>query len=99
MDQVELEITLPPEVAALLGETDEQRGQRARQALLLHLLREGRITQSQAAELLGITIHDVIDLMARYDIPSGPRSIGELLHEVEAVERVLRNQAARRKQA
>jgi predicted HTH domain antitoxin len=96
MDQVALEIALPADVAALLGETDEQRDRRAREALVLHLLREGDISQSQVADLLDITIHDVIDLMARYDIPAGPRSVEELLREVEAVERVLRNQSARR---
>ena len=99
MDQAQLEIVLPADVAALFGETREQRDRRAREAVVLHLLREGGISQSQAAELLGITIHHVVDLMARYDVPSGPRSVDELLHEVEAVERVLESQAARRKRA
>ena len=99
MELTKLQIALPADVAALFGETREQRDRRAREALLLQLLREGAISQSQAADLLGIALHDVVDLMARYEVPSGSSSIEELLDEVETVERVRGEQAARRKRA
>ena len=38
------------------------------------LLRDAHITQGEAAWLLGITRYDILDLMARYSIPSGPQT-------------------------
>lgn len=91
MGQVEIRIALPAEVAALLGETDEQRARRAREAVILHLLREGAVSQGRAAALLGVTRYDILDLMATYDIPSGPQTIEEYRQEVEQAARLLSN--------
>ena len=37
--------------------------------MILELLRKEEISQGKAAELLGISRHEVLDLMTRYDIP------------------------------
>jgi hypothetical protein len=83
MAEVELRIMLPAEVAALLGATDDEAACRAREATILHLLREGAISQSRAAALLGVTRHDILDLMSRYEIPSGPQTFEEYQRDVE----------------
>jgi predicted HTH domain antitoxin len=89
--EVDLRITLPADVTALLGATDSDAACRARQAVILHLLREGAISQGRAAMLLGVTRHDILDLMARYDIPAGPRTIEEYQRDIEQTARLIRN--------
>ena len=42
---------------------------KAREGAVMELLRKGKISQGKAAELLGINRHDIVDLMAKYDIP------------------------------
>ena len=77
-----LTIELPDELVALLG-SPEVAAVRVREALVLDLLRETRISQGQAARLLGITRGELLDLMARYRIPSGPESGEEMRREIE----------------
>jgi hypothetical protein len=88
---MELRLELPDELMALLGETPEAAASTARQSAVLDLLRHGHISQGTAAHLLGVTRHDIIDLMAAYHIPSGPQTIEELMAEVEAMEQYLRS--------
>jgi predicted XRE-type DNA-binding protein len=91
MAQVELRITLPADVAALLGATAEDAARRARLAAILHLLRDGAISQARAAMLLGMTRHDILDLMAQYDIPSGAQTLAEYRRDIEREARLLGN--------
>ena len=41
----------------------------ARDLLVLRLLDEGRLSQSQAAKALGVTRHELLELMARHEVP------------------------------
>jgi len=41
----------------------------AQELLILRMLDEGRISQSQAAKSLKISLHDLLDLMARHAVP------------------------------
>ena len=83
MGQVEIRVELPEEVAALLGGTAEAASDEARRAIVLDLLRQGKLSQGSAARVLGLTRHDVIDLMAAHDVPSGPSSAAELRHDID----------------
>jgi predicted HTH domain antitoxin len=56
--------------------------------LVLDLLREGQISQGKAAELLGINRYEMLDLMARHKIPSGPQTAEEAEREIEAAIRL-----------
>ena len=56
----------------------------ARRAIVLDLLRQGKLSQGSAARALGLTRHDVIDLMAAHDVPAGPASAAELRRDVDA---------------
>jgi hypothetical protein len=77
-----LELELPEELVELLG-SPEAAVARAREALVLELLREAEISQGKAASLLGLTRWDILDLMARHQIPSGPETAEEMRQEIE----------------
>ena len=96
--RVEAELDVPEHVLAELGNA-EATAAWARQALVLHLLREAKISQGWAARLLGITRGDIIDLMAKYQVESGPETPEELCQEIENAERfVIRREAHARHQ-
>jgi hypothetical protein len=80
-----LTLDVPEEVFAALG-SEERVALRAREALVMELLRAGQIGQSRAAELLGITRWDVLDLMGTYGITQGPRTTEELVQDAGAAE-------------
>jgi len=79
-------LELPDELVALLGSTDAAAA-KAREALILELLREARISQGLAARLLGITRWDMLDLMAARRIPSGPLTPEDVQQEFGQVAR------------
>lgn len=57
----------PPEAAAAL----------AHEALVMELLRRAAISQGTAARLLGRTRWDVLELMGKYNVESGPETVEE----------------------
>lgn len=75
-------VQLPEELVELLG-PPESVAERARLALVLDLLRDAQISQGKAAEILGITRWDILDLMARYRIESGPETEEEMRAELD----------------
>lgn len=64
--RVNLELELPEEVADALRKEDL--ASKAKEALVMELLREHRISQGKAAELLGIPRTDLFPLMSRYEV-------------------------------
>jgi len=83
---VTVTVELPDELVDLLGSLESLAIQ-TRQALVLDLLRQGRISQGKAATLLGITRWDILELMARHQIVSGPLTAEEVERDVEAARR------------
>ncbi len=83
-------VDLPQELIALLGESPERVADEARKALVLYLLRMGKLSQGKAGEFLGLDRWGVLDLMAEHHIESGPATIEELEREVEQVDRFVR---------
>jgi predicted HTH domain antitoxin len=82
-----LTLDLPEELVRLLG-SPERTAERAREALVLDLLRHAEISQGKAAELLGINRYEMLDRMARHKIPSGPQTAEEAEQEIEAAIRL-----------
>jgi predicted HTH domain antitoxin len=74
-------VELPEELVALLG-SPEAVAAKAKEALVLELLREARISQGKAARLLGISRWEILDLIARHRISSGPETAEEMRQEV-----------------
>lgn len=92
MGQVEIRFEVPDDLVRIVEQTPEELAARARRSLILDLLREGIISQGWAAEFLGVSRHDILDLMGMYHIPSGPLTIEELDAEVAAAEEYIRRQ-------
>ena len=86
-----LTLELPEELVALLGSPEAAVAQ-AKEALVLELLRQTRISQGKAATLLGLTRWEIIDLMAKHDILMGPLTAEELDREVAALHAHLTDQ-------
>jgi predicted HTH domain antitoxin len=75
------ELDLPDEVADALHDTDVS--MKAKEALVMELLREHRISQGKAAELLHITRMDLFPLMTKYRIPVLDLSKEEMQNELD----------------
>jgi predicted HTH domain antitoxin len=65
--RVNLELELPDELLGTLREQDL--AVKAKEALVMELLREHQISQGKAANLLGMNRDDLFSLMAKYQIP------------------------------
>ena len=63
-----ISMEIPDELLKLLG-SEEEVGKEAKQALVLDLVRRGRISRSKAAELLGIDLWDMPKFLSAYKIP------------------------------
>lgn len=74
------------ELVELLG-SPEATAAKAKQALVLELLREARISQGRAARLLGVGRWEILDLMAQHDIKSGPETANEMRQDIEVARR------------
>jgi predicted HTH domain antitoxin len=63
-----LTITLPPELLQMFG-TEEEARQEAKTALILDLVRRGKVSRARAAEFLQIPLGDFPAFLAQYQIP------------------------------
>jgi hypothetical protein len=87
-------VEVPEELIQLLG-SPEAVAEKAKEALVLDLLRRAEISQGTAAILLDVTRWDILDLMALHEIPSGPVTAEEVRQETESLERWLDAQKRR----
>ena len=76
-------VELPEEVVEWLGWQDGEVPDRMRETLVMDLLRRHVISQGKAAELLGITRHDLFDLMAKHRVPVIDLTEEELQRELD----------------
>jgi predicted HTH domain antitoxin len=65
--RLHLEFELPDEVAEQLREEDM--ALKAKEALVMELLREHHVSQGKAAEILRLSRHGLFDLMTKYQVP------------------------------
>ncbi len=79
--RVKFDLELPDELFAQLCE-EEIEG-KAKEALVMELLREHRLSQGKAAELLGLDRHELFDLMAKYRVPVIDLTPEELKSELQ----------------
>jgi len=79
-----IEISVPEEIIDLLGSEDAAR-QEAHEAFIFDLVRRGKISKSKAAELLGLSLWDLLDLIAKYQIPWFSYSPEELEKDLETL--------------
>jgi len=81
-------VELPEGIVSLIGSPQAAAAEAGR-ALVLELLREARISQGRAAELLGLTRAQMLDVMAERRIPSGPETAAEQRAEIASLRRYL----------
>lgn len=72
------------EFLELLG-SEEDVGRVAKTAVVMDLVRRGRISRAQAAELLGLALWDLPGLLAQYRIPWFDYSPDDLERDLEAL--------------
>jgi predicted HTH domain antitoxin len=75
--KVTFELELPEELVASF-ESLEVAGQEAKEAFVMELLRQGKLSQGKAAELLNVDHWQLMDLMAAHDVPATDMSEDEL---------------------
>ncbi|MBI1900366.1 MAG: UPF0175 family protein [Planctomycetia bacterium] len=68
----------------------------AQELVVLRLLDEGRLSQSQAAKALGVTRYELLDLMARRRVPVVRYAADEWADEGRALARSGRSRGRRR---
>jgi len=76
-------VELPEEVVEWLGWQDREVPERMRETLVMDLLRRHVISQGKAAGLLGITRHDLFDLMTKHRVPVIDLTEEELQRELD----------------
>jgi predicted HTH domain antitoxin len=79
--QLHLTLELPDEVVKHLP--DKELAAKAKEALVMELLREHQVSQGKAAEILGISRYDLFDLMSKYLIPVVDLTAEELESELK----------------
>ncbi|MEK7379311.1 MAG: UPF0175 family protein [Candidatus Binatota bacterium] len=79
--RVKLDFELPDELFTQLRE--EEIETKVKESLVMELLREHRLSQGKAAELLGLDRDELFDLMAKYRIPVIDLTPEELKSELQ----------------
>jgi predicted HTH domain antitoxin len=86
MDNVTLQITLPKQVLLSLGLTSEDAERAFWKFLILQLVRDAQISTGKAAEMLGLSKYQVVQLMAGEGIPYFNYSKEELEEELKNID-------------
>jgi predicted HTH domain antitoxin len=79
-----LSVELPEVVVRLLASTPEEAALRLQELAFIELFRQGEVSSGWAAEQLGMSKTDFLDLLYRHDVPYFDLSEEELRQQVEA---------------
>jgi len=82
MAEKEFRVTLPQEVIGGFGWKDAEVPHRVREALIMDLLRVDRLSEAQAAKILGLARWELLELMGRYDVPAVRMSVEDFDREL-----------------
>lgn len=80
MDTVRIDIEIPRDLAVALNIPTADIGRRAREWMALELFREGYVSAGKAAEVLGLSKSQFIDLLDQRGVPYldlNPRELAE----------------------
>ncbi len=90
-----IEVHLPKEMLETFEREDLSAT--AKEALVMTLVREHRVSQGKAAELLGVSRYQLADLMAKHHVPAFDYGDDELAREMRAASRLAGQVKGRRK--
>ncbi|MGC1343339.1 MAG: UPF0175 family protein [Candidatus Binataceae bacterium] len=82
MAEKDFNVSLPQEVVGAFGWNDSEVPRRVREALVMDLLRLDRLSEAQAAAILGLARWELLEMMGRYDVPAVRMSVHELDREL-----------------
>jgi len=82
-------IEVPEELISLVG-SDEEAQTEAKEALVFNLVRRGKISKGKAAELLGVVVWELPNLLAKYQIPWFTYGLKEVEEDVKRLREVER---------
>ena len=77
-------LSLPREVVSAFGWDDSEVPRRVREALVMELLRLDRLSEGQAAEILGLERWELLETMSRYDVAAVRMNFDELERELSS---------------
>ena len=82
-----IEISIPDEIISLLGSEEEVKKE-AKEALVLDLVRRGKISKVKAAELIGMNLWDLPEFLNKYRIPWFDYTKEDLQKDLDTIKRV-----------
>jgi predicted HTH domain antitoxin len=83
---LKVEIELPRNLLAALDIPESELGRQAREWVLLELFQEGKISSGKAAEMLGLSKAQFLDLLNQRNLPYLDADLRNLEREVAAAE-------------
>jgi len=92
MSTITLSLNLPQELIPILEANEAELEGRILELIVLELVRQQRISTGKAAELLGISKWEFVQLLGQNNIPYFTESSEELVAQVETVQRILGEQ-------
>ena len=78
MVEKDFHVSLPHEVIGGFGWKEAEVPSRIRETLVMELLRLDRLSEAQAATILGLARWELLELVGRYDVPAVRMSAEEL---------------------
>jgi predicted HTH domain antitoxin len=85
METLQVELDVPRDLLGILNVTEEEAGPHLKKLIALELFREERISSGKAADLLGISKVEFIDLLDQHGIPYFTERPEEIASQVEAI--------------
>jgi predicted HTH domain antitoxin len=86
MAVLKVEIELPEKLVAALDVPESELGRQAREWVLLELFQEGKISSGKAAEFLGLSKAQFLDLLNERHLPYLDADPGDLEREIAVAE-------------
>ena len=81
MSSIQVQLELPEELARRLDPTGADLAARVLEAVVLRLFEEKAISSGRAAELLGVTKDDFLEVLARHNVPYFNQTVEEVLSD------------------
>jgi len=78
-------IEMPASVVQLLGSTSEEAARHLAELALIELFRRGELSGGKAAELLGLSRAEWLDLLAQHDVPHAVVTEESLAHDLKTL--------------
>jgi len=88
-----IEVAIPEEIINLVG-SEEEAKKEAKEALVLDLVRRGKMSKGRAAELIGIKLWDLPEFLTKYRIPWFDYSKEDLQKDLDSLKNLEKSERA-----